>query len=70
MSGVKVQVTVVVTPKNGIARVESTTLQVEDPERVVGGVGRVIGDTARILGERAVFGRQLPTPAREGGRGA
>jgi hypothetical protein len=30
---------------------------------------RIVGDQARLESERAMFGRLLPTPVREGGRG-
>lgn len=67
MSRHKVQITVVVTFE-GHTSVESTTMAFDDEWAGRLPIGRIIGDEARIVGERAWYGAQLPTPAREGGR--
>ena len=57
----KVQVTVVVTPPRGIARVDSTTMKGDMIDDVV------VASAARVVARRLGLGK--PTPTREGGRG-
>lgn len=63
-----VQITVLV-KEEGRTRLSSRTILIPDEmdERTA---SRIVGDQARLEGERAMFGHLLPTPAREGGRGA
>lgn len=63
-----VQITVVV-KRGEHSSVESKTLQFEAEPGVTCPIGRIIGDTARIVGEKAWYGRQQPTPKKEGGSG-
>lgn len=48
-------------------REERSSILFDDPPTF--NLGRVIGDAARFVGEKAYYGRVLPTPAKEGGRG-
>lgn len=64
----KVQVTVVVTRPGHPSTVESKTLLMDGvPSK--DDFRHIVGGTAALLGEKAWYGRLLPTPAREGGRG-
>ena len=66
----RVQITVVVTDNDqpgGVARVESTKLLLSrhsDP-----GPEWLVANAARLVAEKAMYGRLLATPRKEGGRG-
>jgi len=64
---VKVQVTVVVTPKGGFSSVDSTTLLFDADHPGVDDPDKVVANAARQVARRLGLGK--PTPVKEGGRG-